>query len=522
MSRTTTPTTRQPVLVAGQWEDGAADETLHSVDATSGERLASYACAGPDQIDRAARAAADAFETLRATSPQQRAELLEDIAARLAGDEEAIVTVAHTETGLPIARLQGELARTTGQLRLFSSLLDEASYLDVRIDHATDTTPDLRFHRIPVGPVAVFGASNFPLAFSNAGGDTASALAAGCPVIVKAHQAHLGTGARVSGHIADAVAAAGLPGGTHSALVGRGRVLGTALVQHPAIAAVGFTGSRSGGLALVAAAQSRPDPIPVFAEMSSLNPAILFPSALTDATAAAYLDSLTLGAGQFCTKPGLLLVPEGPDGDRFVAEVARLLESRVGQTMLTAGIGDALAEASSAVGGLDGVTEVGRGTPGGAATAAAPQVFSTSAARIAADERTHTEMFGAAGLIARYAGEEDLLAAVRALPGQLTATVHAETEESPVLVPLLRLLERKAGRIIVGGWPTGVAVAHTMVHGGPFPATTDARVTSVGTAAIDRFLRPVTYQSTPEALLPPAVQEENPWGTPRAIDVFSR
>ncbi len=510
-----------PVLVAGQWEEGTSTEVVRSTNATTEEEVATFTCTGADQLDRAARGAEEAFEVLRQTSPGERADLLAAIANRLTGDEEAIVSCAHAETALGPTRLRGELARTTGQLHLFAALVRDGRYLDVRIDHVSASTPDLRFHRVPVGPVAVFGASNFPLAFSNAGGDTASALAAGCPVIVKAHPAHLRTGALVSGHIAEAIRAAGLPGGTHSALVGQGNALGEALVRHPSISAVGFTGSRSGGLALQSAAQHRPIPIPVYAEMSSLNPVILFPSALTEQTAAAYLESLTLGSGQFCTKPGLLLVPEGPDGDRFVSCLARLLEAKVGQTMLTPGIGEALVEASYAVGNLDGVTQVGRGRPGESASAAAPQVFSTSATQLAAEERLHTEMFGAAGLIARYAGEEDLLAAIRALPGQLTATVHAQPGESAMLVPLLRLLERKAGRILLGGWPTGVAVTHTMVHGGPFPATTDARATSVGTAAIDRFLRPVTYQNTPEELLPHAVQESNPWGAPREVDAFS-
>ncbi|GAB3615643.1 aldehyde dehydrogenase (NADP(+)) [Okibacterium endophyticum] len=511
--------------IAGEWEAGEGSGALQSANPATGEKLdPAFVAAHTEQVDRAARAADDAFDEFRSTSPAQRGNLLVDIAERLDADAEAIVERAQLETGLSRSRLRGELSRTTGQLRLFSSLLGEGGFADVRIDHADARagTPDVRFHRIPIGPVAVFGASNFPLAFSSGGGDTASALAAGCPVVVKAHNAHLGTGMMVSRHITDAISEARLPGGVYSALVGPGNGIGTALVRHPSIKAVGFTGSRSGGLALVEAARDRHEPIPVFAEMSSINPVVLFPSALTEKTAHDYVDSLTLGSGQLCTNPGLLLLPTGATGDEFVGKIAEALTETVGQTMLTHGIRDAFETATAGIAAAHGVREIARGTAGDALNAPAPRLFEVDATRFAEQPELQAEMFGAAGLVVRYSTTEQLLTAVSALGGQLTASVHAEAGESDALPTLFRLLERRAGRIIVGGWPTGVAVSHAMVHGGPFPATSDSRATSVGTAAIERFLRPITYQHTPDVFLPHPLREDNPWRLPRVVDAFPR
>ncbi|MCO1653782.1 aldehyde dehydrogenase (NADP(+)) [Pseudonocardia sp. S2-4] len=511
------------MLVAGEPVVGTEGE-VRAVDPATGAALEpAFGAGGAAEVERAARAAEEAFDTYRATSPQERAAFLERIADAVEGLGDELVERARAESGLPEARLRTERGRTTGQLRLFAEVLREGSSTGVRIDPARPDRepaprPDVRQRRVPVGPVAVFGSSNFPLAFSNAGGDTASALAAGCPVVVKAHNAHPGTGMLVAGAVAEAVAASGLPGGVYSSLIGAGTEIGAALVGHPLIAAVGFTGSRAGGLALLAVAQARPQPIPVYAEMSSINPVYLFPDRLTDDVATGFVGSLTLGAGQFCTNPGLVFVPRGGAGDRFVATVGAQVGAAAGQTMLTAGIGRAFVDAAARVAAVAGVREVGRGSAGPTGNAPAPAVFEVDVRDFLARPELQAEMFGAAALIVRHDGVDDLLAATRALEGQLTATVHAAPAEYADVARLLPALERRAGRIVFGGWPTGVEVNHAMVHGGPFPATSDGRTTSVGTLAIERFLRPVAYQDLPAELLPEPVHPDNPWRQLRRVD----
>jgi alpha-ketoglutaric semialdehyde dehydrogenase len=484
--------------------------------------------AGTDSVQpdvaAATAAAAEAFAAYRATSPAERSAFLEAVAAEIEADKDAIIVAAVRESGLPEARITGEVGRTTGQLRMFAGVVAQGDHLGVRIDPALpDRTPlpraDIRQRMVPLGPVAVFGASNFPLAFSTAGGDTASALAAGCPVVVKGHPAHPVTGTLVARAITRAVEKSGLPAGTFSFVLG-GIETGQELVLDPRITAVGFTGSRGGGLALVRAAAAREVPIPVYAEMSSINPVVVLPGALASndvaAFAEAYVGSLTLGSGQFCTNPGLLFLPAGEQGDELLRAAGEAVAAATGQTMLTPGIAEAYRTGTATLRDVAGVRVVAQGTAAGD-LAPAPQVVETTAL----EHPVTDEVFGASGVVVRYADVADLLPRLEALEGQLTATVHldadsdADTEQAAALLPVLEL---KAGRILFNGWPTGVEVGHAMVHGGPFPATSDSRTTSVGSLAIERFQRPVAYQDVPAALLPDAVRDDNPWGLLRRID----
>ena len=512
-------------LIAG--ERVASSRTFQGYDPAQGASIEpDFAVSGPEHVDTACTAAALAFDAYRETAPEARAAFLDAIATNIEAIGDALIERAMTETGLPRARLEGERGRTTGQLRLFASLLRAGRWAGVVIDSALpERQPlprsDLRQRRIVVGPVAVFGASNFPLAFSVAGGDTASALAAGCPVVVKAHPAHPGTSLLVAEAIDAAVVQSALPRGTFSIVQGPDNDLGAALVRHPAIKAVGFTGSRGGGLALVAIAQARPEPIPVYAEMSSVNPVLIFPGALTEraeALGAGFVGSLTMGSGQFCTNPGLVIGVDGPDLDRFVAAASAALGEVQPQVMLTAGIHAAYAR------GVDGLAQPGRATllAQGAETAGCNRgraaLFSVTADALIADPSLAHEVFGAASLVVRARDWEQVAALLETLEGQLTATLHLGAGDAALARPLLPILERKVGRILANGWPTGVEVAHAMVHGGPFPATSDPRSTSVGTAAIERFLRPVCYQDLPDELLPDAVRDANPFGLPRLVD----
>ena len=498
--------------------------SFRAVDPSTGQTVEpEFGQGSPDDVDRAARLAHAAFDEYRATSPETRAAFLESIARNIEGLGDGLIDRARLESGLAVARLQGERTRTTSQLRLFAELLRGGTSTGVRIDPAQpERTPaprlDIRQRLIALGPVAVFGSSNFPLAFSNAGGDTASALAAGCPVVVKVHNAHPGTAMLVAGAIADAVAEHGLPEGVYSSLIGAGTSIGAALVAHPAIKAVGFTGSRAGGLALVDIARRRREPIPVYAEMSSINPVFVFPSALTAELAAGFVGSLTLGSGQFCTNPGMIFVPAGADGDAFARSVVDLVADATGQTMLTPGIREAFESGTATLDSAPGVERLASGTPGDGPNAPAPVVFATSTDGLRADGALQTEIFGASSLVVRYGSVDDLLAAAESIEGQLTATVWADAGENAQVARLLPVLERKVGRILYNGWPTGVEVNHAMVHGGPFPSTSDSRSTSVGTLAIQRFLRPVAYQNLPDELLPSPVADANPWNEVRSID----
>ena len=496
-------------------------EPVYGIDPRTGDRLEpGYPGAGPDDLDRACQLAEQAFEGYRTAPVAARADFLDTIAANIEALGATLVDRAVLESGLPEARLTGELARTTGQLRLFGQVLREGSWQGARIDPATSARPDIRQRQIPLGPVAVFGASNFPLAFSVAGGDTASALAAGCPVVVKAHEAHPGTSELVGRAIADAVRAAGLPDGVFSMVYGDGPGVGAKLVTDPRIAAVGFTGSRGAGLAIVAAAAARPRPIPVYAEMSSVNPVFVLPGALAARGAdlgAAYAGSLTMGAGQFCTNPGLVFAAGGPELDGFLDAAAKAVEANAGAPMLTERIAEAYRDGATRLTGNPAVTVLARGHQADAAAGGQAVLAAVDADHFTGDESLEQEVFGAASLVVRAASPDDLVELARSLEGQLTATVHAEPSDYPLAARLLPVLERLAGRVLFDGWPTGVTVGHAMVHGGPFPATSDSRTTSVGTRAIERFLRPVSYQDVPAELLP-EVLRDGATGTPRRVD----
>ncbi len=503
------------------------EETFHAVDPSAGTEIGpAFSIATTDDVDAACRLAADAFDGFRELDPDTRAHFLETVAERIEALGDTLIDRALRESGLPRARLIGERGRTAGQLRLFARLLREGRWAGVTLDTPLPdrqplARPDLRQRRIPLGPVAVFGASNFPLAFSVAGGDTASAFAAGCPVVVKAHPAHPGASALVGAAVREAVTACGLHEGVFSLLQGPSNRLGAALVVDPRIKAVGFTGSRAGGLALVEIASRRPEPIPVYAEMSSVNPVLLFPAALAaraEALGKSYVASLTLGAGQFCTNPGIVLALAGPDLDRFTRAAADALLGIEPQVMLTPGIHASFDKAVERTAGHAAVATVAQGVRPAGPNRCRASLFTVDGDAFAQNPALADEMFGAASIIVRCSSAEQITAILQAMDGQLTATIHLDEADYPWAAPLLPLLERKVGRILANAWPTGVEVSHAMVHGGPFPATSDPRTTSVGTAAIDRFLRPVCYQDIPEVLLPKPLRSDNPLGLPRLVN----
>ncbi len=486
-----------------------------------------FGLGGQAEVERAAQLAAAAFDPYRSLPLERRAAFLEAIAEEILALGDALIERAHAESGLPIARLTGERGRTVGQLRLFAKVVRDGHFLSATIDPAQpDRAPlpraDLRLCKMPLGPVAVFGASNFPLAFSVAGGDTASALAAGAPVVVKAHSAHLGTSEMVGRAIQKAARDQGMPEGVFSLLIGAGRELGEALVAHPAIKAVGFTGSRQGGLALLRTANARHEPIPVYAEMSSINPVFLLPDALatrSQAIAQGFADSLAMGAGQFCTNPGLVLAIDGPALNAFVDAAGKALSAKAAQTMLTAGIHTAYEESRAQVDAATGVQRVAVGADAaGQPNAAQAALYVTDAAQLLGNPALQSEMFGPASIVVKAKDLNELLQVANALEGQLTATLQLNDADIDMARALLPVLERKCGRILANGFPTGVEVSHAMVHGGPFPATSNAMYTSVGASAIDRFLRPVCYQDLPDSLLPQAVQNDNALQLWRMVD----
>ncbi|SAK79061.1 fatty aldehyde dehydrogenase [Caballeronia hypogeia] len=495
-----------------------ADATLRAFDpARNADLEPAFGGGGAAEVARACELAEAAFDDYRRAPLETRAQFLESIADNIIALGDALIERAMAESALPKARLEGERARTVGQLRLFASLVREGRWLAATLDSAQpDRKPlprsDLRLQKIPVGPVAVFGASNFPLAFSVAGGDTASAFAAGCPVIVKSHPAHLGTSELVGRAVQKAVADSGLPEGVFSLVVGAGNAIGEALVSHPAIAAVGFTGSRRGGLALVDIASKRPAPIPVYAEMSSVNPVFALPGALEakgDTLAAAYIDSVTLGVGQFCTNPGLVIGLDGSDLDDFIDLAANAITKKETQTMLTAQIAAAY-DSGITERNATSAHQIATGVKGKAASGALPALYRVSAEDFLAKPQLSEEIFGPTSVIVVCADEDEMISVARRLEGQLTATLLMEKDDVELARRLLPVLERKAGRILANGFPTGVEVSYAMVHGGPFPATSDSRSTSVGAMAIERFLRPVCYQDLPASLLPEALADDNP------------
>ncbi|MBA2918893.1 aldehyde dehydrogenase family protein [Sphingomonas sp. MAH-20] len=507
--------------------DIESDEHFDAVDPAIGEAIAPrFSAADAGHVEQACVLADAAAATFAATQPETRAMFLEEIADAILGIGDALMVRAMAETGLPRARLEGERGRTVGQLRMFAEHVRGGDWLHATIDsalpdRAPSARPDLRRRHVALGPVAVFGASNFPLAFSVAGGDTASALAAGCPVVVKGHPAHPGTGELVARAIRSAVQACGLHEGVFSYLPGPSNALGGALVADPRIKAVGFTGSRAGGLALMQLAAARPEPIPVYAEMSSINPILLFPAALrnrAETIATGFVGSLTMGAGQFCTNPGLLIALAGPDLDRFATAAGAALQATAPGQMLTAAIHGNYEAGVEALLGHNAVQLIARGATGQDGCQARAALFATDADNFVADSALGHEVFGSSSIIVRCRDLTQVAEVVAGLEGQLTATLQIDAEDEPAAAELLPLLERKAGRILANGWPTGVEVCHAMVHGGPYPATSDGRTTSVGTLAIERFLRPVCYQNLPAGLLPAALKPDNPWSLGRFVD----
>jgi NADP-dependent aldehyde dehydrogenase len=513
-------------LLIGARTVRGGERPLRAVNPDTGAVLEpAFAFAAPAEVAQACELAWSAYHAYRHTGLPQRARFLEVIAQDILELGDGLIERAVAETGLPRGRLETERARTVDQLRLFAETLRGGDWLDLRVDpaqpqRAPAPRSDLRLRQISLGPVAVFGASNFPLAFSVAGGDTASALAAGCPVVVKGHPAHPGTGELVGRAVQAAAAACAMPEGVFSLLLG-GIETGTTLVDHPHIKAVGFTGSRGAGLALSAIAAKRPEPIPVYAEMSSVNPVFLLPHALAQRAAAMaveFIHSLTLGAGQFCTNPGLVFALEGEALERFLTAAATELQTREAAPMLTAAIQRAYTAGVQALTDNQAVRLLARGIVGDGINRAHGALFVTDAASFAADRRLAHEVFGASSLVVRCRTFEQVVELAEGLEGQLTATLLLDAPDIELARALIPVLERKAGRILANGWPTGVEVSHAMVHGGPFPATSDSRSTSVGTLAMRRFLRPVCYQDLPQALLPAELQTEGLASLPHLRD----
>src|SRR6187399_2689857 len=505
-------------MIAGQPVDSADGRF------TASGTVAVFEEASSVHIERALEAAERGSRDYRQVSAERRAEFLDGIAEAIerAGD---LLEVANVETALPLERLAGERARTTGQLRLFANLVREGSWVDARIDRALPNRtplprPDIRRMLIPIGPVAVFGASNFPLAFSVAGGDTASALAAGCPVVVKAHPAHPATSEIAGRAIVDAARAAGIPAGVFSLLQSTRNDIARALVAHPQVKAVGFTGSLRAGRALFDAAADRPEPIPVYAEMGSVNPLFVLPGALADRAASIaeeLKDSVTLGVGQFCTNPGLTIGVGDERFDAFVNQLAGLMSAAPAGTMLTPAICRSYESGVRRLSGIDGVS-TRRASQTGEEAQATPSLFVTDGTAFLRHHEIGEEVFGPSTVVVRCGSRDELETVARQLEGQLTVTLHGTAADLEQYAWLVSILEQKAGRLIVNGFPTGVEVCPSMQHGGPYPATTDSRSTSVGTAAINRFARPVAYQNFPQSVLPVELQNENPRGIWRLVD----
>jgi alpha-ketoglutaric semialdehyde dehydrogenase len=517
----------QGTSIIGNSRGSATGKTFSATNPTTREAIAvDFHAAAGSEVDQAATLAGAAAIAFGATSGRQRGALLRAIADEIEKLGDALVERATAETGLPEGRIQMERGRTCGQLRLFAATAEEGSWVDARIDHGDPERqplpkPDVRSLLRPVGPVVVFCASNFPLAFSVAGGDTAAALAAGCPVVVKAHHAHPGTAELVGGAVAAAVAACGLPEGVFSLLFGSGREVGAALVQHPAIKAVGFTGSRAGGRALMDLAAARSEPIPVYAEMSSINPIFVLPGALAErgkAIGTGLHASVTLGVGQFCTSPGLVMLGADLDAGELLGELSSLMNASPEATMLTGGICKAYRDGVAGHRGNAKVKELAAADATEDAFTGAAAVFETDGDSFLSDASLQDELFGPATLVVRHSDRDQLIKIAHALEGQLTVTIHGTEADLEEHAELVRILETKTGRLLFNGFPTGVEVCHAMVHGGPYPATSDGRSTSVGTQAAFRFTRPVCYQNWPQTALPDELKEGNPLVISRLVD----
>jgi alpha-ketoglutaric semialdehyde dehydrogenase len=482
--------------------------------------------AAPEEVERAVNAASEAFASYAETGGKERAAFLRRAADSFDAHKNELAERANLETALPMPRLLGEVARTSGQLRIFAGVVEEGSWVQARIDPALPDRkplprPDIRSMLRPLGPIVVFGASNFPLAFSVAGGDTASALAAGCPVIVKAHPAHPGTSEIAAQLLADAVNAAGLHPGVFSLIFDAGFEGGTALVRHPMVRAVAFTGSLRAGRVLMDLAAARPDPIPCFTEMSSGNPIFILPGALrkgVPALAKSLFGSFTLGGGQFCTKPGIVLIPDMEEASDFVLDLCGEVDLSESFTLLTASIAREYSRATQARASQVKLSANSREPEHVSAFSARAKIFEATLQDFLKTPALGEEIFGPDTLVVQCSNHKDFLQAAEALDGHLTASIFGDEEDLAANGDLIRILERKAGRIIFNAFPTGVEVTHAMVHGGPYPSTSDPRFTSVGTLAIYRFARPVCFQGFPQASLPTELLDANPLGIRRLRD----
>ena len=503
--------------------------SIEAVNAATGETLETkFVDATAAETAEACALATQAFAEYKLKSGKEKAAFLRAIAEKIVALGDELIDRCHAETALPLARLNGERGRTCGQLNLFATLLEEGSWLNARIDTAQpDRAPlpksDIRYMERPIGPVAVFGASNFPLAFSTAGGDTASALAAGCPVVVKAHPAHPGSAELVAQAIIEAAKETGMPEGVFSMVNGSTPANGIALVNDPNIKAVGFTGSLGAGRAIYNAAAARPEPIPVYAELGSSNPVFVLPEALKtrgEALATGLSGSVCMGAGQFCTNPGLVVLVDSPESTKFVEDLGAALANSPAGTTVHSSIKDGYEKTLAAKIADEAVSVIAKSeaTTDNAATAVQPQLIATSGAALLEKPELAHEVFGPVTLVVTCADEAELYAVAKSLEGQLTTSLQAETADVENFAAILPILEEKCGRIIINEFPTGVEVCSSMMHGGPYPASTDVRSTSVGTAAIHRYTRPVSYQSFPDAFLPAELQNSNPLGIMRLVD----
>lgn len=513
----------------GYTTSAQSGSTFQAANPSTGELLpTSYHEATAAEIDRALELAAAAFPAFRRTTPEQRAVFLETISSEVEALGDPLLEMTQAESGHPRPRCEGERARAVGQGRMFAQLLRDGSWVDARIDLPQPDRqplpkPDVRSLMVPVGPVVVFGASNFPLAISVFGADTVSAFAAGCPVVVKAHPGHPGTCEMVARAVIAAAQKCGLPEGVFSLVQGRTNDTGMGLVKHPNTMAAAFTGSLRGGRALYDAANARPVPIPFYAEMGSVNPVFLLPGALKERAgniAAGYVQSLTLGVGQFCTNPGLVFGLESGELSRFVDEVKPRTEAVAPATMLHAGIHQAYVEGVKHIAGLPGLKLAAKASAEAdpVKSQAAAHVFTTDAEGLRNNPGLYEEVFGPVSTIITCQSADELAEFAAKLEGSLTATIHGTEEDLLAYRGLVETLETKVGRIIFNGYPTGIEVCHAMHHGGPYPATAHSYFTSIGTRCIYRFVRPLCYQGWPQSCLPPELKDSNPLGIIRLVD----
>jgi 2,5-dioxopentanoate dehydrogenase len=513
--------------IIGDSLSGEGKEIFYGENPATGQKLEpGFYEATQKEIDKAIEKASTAFQKYRNVSGKDKATFLEAIADEIVGIGDPLITRCMEETGLPEARLLGERGRTVGQLKLFASMLREGSWVDARIDTADPERkplpkPDVRSMQRALGPVGVFGASNFPLAFSVAGGDTVSALAAGCPVVFKAHPAHPGVCELVGLAIQRAIKKTGMPEGTFSMVNGRSTAVGLALVKHPSITAIGFTGSFRGGKALFDEANKRAVPIPVYAEMGSVNPVFILPESLKERKEKIAQDlaaAVTLGVGQFCTNPGLVFITDSADGTQFKEALSNSVKSIGAGVMLNSGIQGSFQKGVEKLSQAKGVTILAKGSSEGSGSRGTAHLLHASIESFLNDHTLEEEVFGPSTLTITANTKDQLLQAAKNLSGHITATLHGTEKDLADYADLIAILEQKVGRLIINGYPTGVEVCHAMVHGGPFPATTDSRSTSVGTGAITRFTRPVCYQNFPTFLLPAELHDGNPLGIMRLLN----